>query len=92
MQPRASRFPHRRVFCRHTLGCLNIALEHGWKNFSCEACGEYEPEEPGNPDYWREQADRCAKLLAAALKVGAAPRQGNRDESPFYWQPKARTK
>jgi len=94
MQPRPSRFPLRRVFCRHALGCLNISLEHGWRNFCCGECCDYEPEEPGNPDYWREQADRCAKLLAAALKVELSPRrQGpGKEESPYYWSGDGRRK
>lgn len=86
MPPKPSRFPHRRVFCRHTAGCLDIALREGWRNFSCEGCGDYEPEMPGDPDYWGEQAARCAGLLSAALKVGAAPRGEQREaESACFW-------
>jgi hypothetical protein len=37
--------PNREVFCAHYGECLDIALDQGWRGFTCRECEAFELEE-----------------------------------------------
>ena len=52
----------RQVFCQKYETCLDYAIEMGWDNFSCEACGAFEWENK-TQEQWAEEAFHCITLI-----------------------------
>lgn len=56
----------RKVFCKHSERCLDVALSRGWANFSCKSCADFDPVERSARE-WIEDGSQCADLLSVVF-------------------------
>jgi hypothetical protein len=64
--------PDRKIFCAHYSGCLDIALDRGWRGFTCAECQAFELEVIDSVTATYEAA-RCLAFVSVLVYGGAVP-------------------